>query len=340
MKNKAGKSILNLLKALILPAALYFLLWLMIPERIGNWNSFTIMLSMSIIPTIVACGVSFGWISGIMDFSIGACVIFSSLVGAVCGNLFGIAGLFLGSIIAAFALSAVNGMVFRLLRIPSLVVSLGIMMVFEVLGNKFAGFIGRVLPDMSTGYYIRLDQTLTFLGTPPWNFVVLAVVLIIYSVVYYRTKFSNQARVVGSDEIIAQNVGIKPMNVKFQAYLVGAFFLGIAAAVTAAYSGSATPQTNMTTMGAVFRPIMSVVLALSLQKLVAVPIGIFIGSLSMSIIFTGIIALGWNDDLQNVLLGLMLIIVVSIPKVWGDLQTIRRRRFVRRNARLNSENEA
>jgi ribose transport system permease protein len=329
-KEKVKVGILNFFKAFLLPVGLYAVLWIMIPERIGNWNSIVIMLSMSVIPTIIACGVSFGWISGIMDFSIGACIICASLVGAVCGNLFGTVGLFAGAIFSSFILSGITGGAFKLLRIPSLVVSLGMMMVFEVAGNQFASIIGKIWPNMSTGYYIRLDQSLVFLGTPPWVFVVLLAVLFLYSLVYYRTKFSNQARVVGSDELIARNVGIFPMKVKFQAYLVGAFFLGIAAVVTVAYSGSATPQTNMTTMGAVFRPIMSVVLALSMQKLVPIPVGICIGSLSMSIIFTGIIALGWTDDLQNVLLGLMLIIVVAIPKVSGDIKTLRHRRMVRK----------
>lgn len=327
--NKLTRCTLNVMKALVLPAALYAVLLLLVPERIGNWNSFKIILGMTVIPSIAACGVSFGWISGIMDFSIGSCIIFSSLAGAVAGNLFGAPGLFLGSIVTAILLSALVGGVFRVLRIPSLVVSLGMLMLFEVAGLRFASIIAKLWPKMSTGYYIRLNQSLTFLGTFPWNLVVLLLTLLVYSVVYYRTKFSNQARVVGSDELIARNVGINPIRVKFHTYLAGAFFLGIAAAVTAAYSGSATPQINMTTMGAVFRPMMGIVIALTLQRFVPIPLGIVIGTFSMNIIFTGIIALGWNDDFQNVLLGLLLIITVSVPKLWNDFLSMRRRACAR-----------
>lgn len=328
--NRAAQLIIGLLKALILPAVLYLILLILIPERIGNWKSFNIMLSMSVIPSIAACGVSFGWISGIMDFSIGSRIIFSSLAGAVCGNLFGLPGLFAGSIITSLILAAIVGGLFRVLRIPSLVISLGALMVVEIAGNRLVYWIGSVLPHISTGYYIRLDQALTFWGTPPWNFAVLIATLLIYAVVYYRTKFSNQARVVGSDELIARNVGIDPMKVKFYTYLVGAFFLGIAAAITAAYSGSATPQINMTTMGAVFRPMMGSIIALSMQSLVPIPLGIFIGTFSLNIIFTGIIALGWSDYMQNVLLGLFLILVIATPKLWLDIKTARRRSLARR----------
>ncbi|MDR0908277.1 MAG: hypothetical protein LBM77_00785 [Spirochaetaceae bacterium] len=321
-----GKSVINLLKALVLPGVLYLILILLIPERIANWQSFTIIINMSIIPSIIACGMSFGWICGIIDFSIGSCIIFASLVGAAAGNLFGIPGLFLGAIAAALLIEAIISGVFRLLRIPSLVITLGMLMIFEIAGNRFAALVGRLWPEMSTGYYIRLNQNITFLGTPLWMLIVLLITLSIYTLVFYRTKMANQARVVGSDELIAKNVGIQPMQVKFKAWLAGGFFLGIAAALTAAYSGSATPQTNMTTLSAVFRPMMCVVIALSLQSLVPVPVGIFIGAFSMNIIFTGIIALGISDNMQNVMLGIFLIIVVASPKVANDIKLIRRRK--------------
>lgn len=335
--SKARKQVVGYLKALMLPAALYLILLLLIPERVGNLNSLGIMLSMSVIPTMIAYGLSFGMVSGLMDFSIGSRVILTSLVGAVCGNFFGVIGLFVGSILTSVILGALLGGTFRILRIPSLVVSLGALMIFEVAGNAFAKWIATVWPEMSTGYYIRLDQSLVFLGTPPWNFLVLIMVVFLYALVYYRTKFSNQARVVGSDELIARNVGIKPMQVKFQTYLVGAIFIGIAGALTVAYSGAASPQTNMSTMSAVFRPMMSVILAMTLQKLVPVPVGIFIGSFSMNILFTGIIALGWSDDLQNVFLGVLLVIVVAIPKFSNDLHNFQRRRAAKKEFEMRRD---
>jgi ribose transport system permease protein len=340
MMGEATKVLTNTLKALILPAALYTMLLIMIPERIGNWNSFIIMLSMSVIPSITACGLSFGAITGIIDFSVGSVVIFSSLVGAVCGNMFGLPGLLLGAIFSGLLLSAIVGGAFRLLRIPSLVVTVGMLMIFEVAGNRFVHMVGIIWPDYSTGYYIQLDQSLTFLGAPPWNFVFLAVVLSVYATILYRTKFSNQVSVVGSDELIARNVGINPMKIKFSALLMGGIFLGLAAVMTAAYTGVASPQLNMTTLGAVFRPLMGIFLALSMQKLVSIPIGIFIGIFSINIIFTGVIAMGWSDNLQNVLLGIFLIAILAFPKVWRDFSLKRQRGKARKAYAASKEGEA
>lgn len=328
---KVTKTAMNYLKALILPFALYLFLLLLIPDRVGNLNSLNIMLIMSVVPAILACGVSFGFISGLMDFSIGSRVILAGLVGAICADKFGFIGLFLGCVLTSLLLAAITGGVFWMFKIPSLVVSLGLMMIFEITGNTLCHSAARFAPDASTGYYIKIPASLTFLGNAPGCYVVLLITLAVFYFVYYRTKFSNQARVVGSDELIARNVGINPMKVKFVTYLVGGFFLGIAAMVSACYSGAVGAQTNMATMAAVFRPMMAIVIGISLQKLVPIPVGIFIGVFSLNIIFTGIIALGWSDDLQNVVLGFFLVIVVAFPTVWKNIQDNRRRKQVRKD---------
>lgn len=328
MKNTA-KSIRGFFKALLLPIALYAILLVLIPDRIGNLNSIHIMLIMSVVPAIMAYGVSFGFVSGVMDFSIGSRVVFSGLVGAVCAKYFGFFGLLLGCVLTSVLLAVIVGGVYRLLRIPSLVVSLGMLMLFEVAGSKFSELASDLWPDISTGYYIKVPEELSFLGTSPGNLIVLALVMVLYGFVYYRTKFSNQSRVVGSDELIARNVGIDPMKVKFQTYVVGGVFLGLASMVSACYSGAVGAQTNMATMSAVFRPIMAVVISMALSRLVPIPIGIFLGCFSLNIIFTGIIALGWSDNLQNVLLGFFLVVVVAFPKVMSDIRTARRRRHTR-----------
>ena len=325
-----NKTALNAVKALLLPAALYLVLLLLIPDRVGNLNSLNIMLIMSVVPAMMACGVSFGFISGVMDFSIGSRLILSGMVGALLSNHFGFVGLVVGSIGTSVLLAVFTGGLFRILRIPSLVISLGALMMFEVAGNSLAQLAQRYWPETSTGYYIKVPADLTFLGTAPWNIIIMVACLVVYYFVYYRTKFSNQARVVGSDELIARNIGINPMQVKFVTYIVGGVFLGLAAMVSACYSGAVGSQTNMATMGAVFKPMMAVVIGMSLQRLVPLPAGIFIGVFSLNIIFTGIIALGWSDDLQNVLLGFFMVVVVAFPKVWADIKHARHRGKIRR----------
>ena len=317
---KAKNKTICVLKAMALPVILYLILLILIPSRVGNLKSISIMFMLTVVPTIAAYGVSFGFISGIMDFSIGSRMMLSGMFGAIGAHMFGIVGLVVFTVVSSIILSAIIGGLFWLLKIPSLIVSLGMLMLFEVAGVYLAQYTGNYLPELSTGYYLKMDQSLTFIGNAPVNYIILVLVAVLFYFVYYRTKFSNQARVVGSDELIAKNIGINSMKVKFSTYIAGGVFLGIASVVSTCYSGAAGSLSNMSSMTAVFKPIMSVVVGMTLKKYVSFPLGIFIGALSINIIFAGIIALGWSDNLQKVLLGFFLIVIVGFPKLKNDIE--------------------
>ena len=109
MKNSAKTTIVNILKAFFIPIALYFVLLLLIPERIGNWNAIVTMLVLSVVPTITAYGVSFGFVSGIMDFSIGSMMILSGMCSAYAGWYFGLPGMLVAAIVSAAFLELIVG---------------------------------------------------------------------------------------------------------------------------------------------------------------------------------------------------------------------------------------
>ena len=131
MKNKQlPPSILNAGKAFLIPIALYFVLLLLIRERIGNWNSIVTMLVLSVVPTITAYGLSFGFVSGIMDFSIGSLMIIAGVCSSLAGHYFGLPGMLITAIVVAVFLELIVGGLFALLKIPSLVITVGTLMVF------------------------------------------------------------------------------------------------------------------------------------------------------------------------------------------------------------------
>ena len=325
-KNRNYNKIKDLAIVFAIPLAIYFVLVLLIGNRIFNWNSVKTILIITVIPTITAYGVAFGFISGIMDFSVGSRMVISGIFAAIGGYYLGFIGLILGAVISSVILSYIVGGVFEKLKIPSIVVSLGMMMVFEVVGIEIVEYISHKMPALAPGMYVKMPSKFVFLGTAPWNFVILLLSAALFYVLYYRTEFSVQARMVGSDELIAKNIGINPMRVKFITFIVGGIFLGIASLVSACYSSAVGYKQNMESLSLVFKPMMAVVIGMFLQKHAKMHIGIFVGSLSLSIIFTGIIALGWPDSLQNVILGLFMLIVLAFPTIQQKLEDAKRRK--------------
>lgn len=325
IRKKFGKTVKNTGLVFLIPVLLYLILLLLIRERVGNWNSIKTMLVLSVVPTITAYGVSFGFVSGIMDFSVGSRMILSGMCAAVGGYYFGFVGMLAAAVISSILLSVIVGGLFAVLKIPSLVVSLGTLMLFEIASVRFPRYMAGVSAGLSTSQYIKTPDSLTFLGSSPWNFVILILAAILFRVCNYHTKFASQARMVGSDELIARNIGIKPMKVKFITFLAGSVFLGIAAMVSACYSSAVGYKQDLSSMAMVFKPMMAVIIGISLQRFVKMDVGIFVGSFCISILFTGIIALGWPDSLQNVVLGLFMLIVLAFPSVQGKLADRKRR---------------
>lgn len=327
---KVKNKLVSILKACLIPIALYLFLLILIPDRVGNLDSVISMFSLAVVPTITAYGVHFGFVSGIMDFSMGSRMVLSGMCAAIGGYYGGPLGMVAAALLSSLLLSAVVGGLFAGLKIPSIVISLGSLMVFETMGVYLARYCGKVLPEISTGQYIKAPESLLFLGKFPYNIIILVLIAILFDVANSRTKIATQARAVGSDELIARNIGIKPMRVKFSTYVFGSVFLALAAIQSACYSSAVGYAQSTASMAMVFRPMMAVIIGISMAGLVRHCVGIFIGSLCLSIMFTGIIALGWPDSLQNIFLGVFLTAVLALPTIQRYLAGYKRRSAARK----------
>ena len=83
------------------------------------------------IPTAMGMGMATIMMSGLMDFSAGCRVLFAATAGYILHMRFGLVGFVLGCFIGAFIISLVLALLYRYLRIPSMVVSLGVVLLAE-----------------------------------------------------------------------------------------------------------------------------------------------------------------------------------------------------------------
>lgn len=328
-KNKTITTIKNYAYAFMVPIIIYLLVLIMIPERVGNVNAILSILTLSVLPTITAYGVYFGFVSGIIDFSVGSRIVFSGMCACIGGYYFGFPGVFVGAIVSSLILAAIVGGIFRILKIPSIIVSFGTLMVFEIIGRFFVQRIALENAQLASPTYFRMPDNLTFLGRAPYNYIFLIAVTILFEFLKNRTKLANQANVVGSNELIARSVGIEPMKVKYGTFILGGLFIALAAIQSACYSSAVGSLTQMASSSMVFKPMMAVIIGLALAGSIRTSVGIFVGSLSISIIFTGIIALGWSDAVQNVILGFFMLLVMGLPTIRQNMNDNKRRKLAK-----------
>jgi ribose transport system permease protein len=295
-----GRNFKNIIKLLMLPVGL-FLIFSIIAPGFG-FHSIPVILSQSIVAVVIGFGLSLLMNAELMDFSMGARTVFAAILGGILSQSMGIPGLLLGCLAGALFGALLMAILYQYLKIPVMVVSLGIVMIYEVLGAKLTGSSG----------YLRIDSEIYKIGSYPNNIIILVLSGVLCYVLYYKMKIGCHITAVGNDERMCKNVGIKAAKVKFTAIMLTGLFCAIAAVLTICYSGAITASTGMGTMGVIFKPIMCVIIGRQMRKtLDNMPLLILIGGLCISIIFNGFIAIGLPDALQDIVLGVFLIAVMG-----------------------------
>ena len=314
--------LINILKVIMLPVIVYLIFLVICFERFSNWNCIYTIFIQTIIPTITAYAIAYGNICGVFDFTIGSRLVISGVIGGLLAAQYGFAGMILGAIISAIVVGIITGVLNWWLKIPSLVLTMGLAMVFEIIGSKLAGHYG----------FVQIDNKYAIFGSSPNIVIIFLLSAVLFYFVFNHTVFSFHMRAVGSNEAVAKNSGIKTDLVKCKSFVYGSVFIGIAAILTLSQSGSVGAQTSLGSVTIMFKPLISVLLALVLQRICDLTIGIFIAQFTLNIIFIGLIAVGLPDTFQNVVLGFSLLVVMILFENSGRIEELKEKRAARQKA--------
>ncbi|MBQ9274182.1 MAG: ABC transporter permease [Succinivibrio sp.] len=294
-------------KGYIVLTALVFLSWLIFkiltPDNFGSPSNLVAYFQASLITTVGAIGFYFVMDMGMFDFSIGANIILSAIVGCQLATNFdlGYAGLILGSIATGALVGLCNGFFYVKLRIPSMIVTAGLALIYESIANYMAGGVEQTLPS-----------SLRAFGQMPGNIILAIVTFIIAYVVLNYTKFGTYTYAIGSDEFVAKNMGINVDKFKVLAFILSGAFFGAMAVLTISYGSSMVAVTGMASMSRNFIPTMGCFFGLAFMKY-GIPLqAIILGEFIVNIIFFGFISLGAPTAIQDVITGFALLIIITL----------------------------
>ena len=272
----------------------------------GNFGSPANLLSYfeaSLLAAVGAVGFYFVMVMGMFDFSIGANIMLSAIVGCVFATRFGLGyvGLIVGSILTGAIVGLLNGFFYVKLRIPSMIVTTGLALISESVANYIAGGVEQTLPS-----------SLRALGQMPGNLILAALAFVLAYVLLNYTKVGTYTYAIGSNEFVAKNMGINVNFYKVLAFIISGAFFGIMAVLTISYGSSMVAVTGMASMSRNFVPTMGCFFGLAFKKYGMPLPAIIIGEFVINIIFFGFIALGAPTAIQDVITGLALLIVVTM----------------------------
>ena len=273
------------------------------PGNFGSPKNLVSYFEASIIATVGAIGFYFVMVMGMFDFSIGANIMLSAIVGCVLATNFnlGYAGILIGSILCGAIVGVFNGVFYVKLRIPSMIVTTGLALIYESLANYIAGSQAPTLPSDLRGF-----------GMMPGNLILAAISFAIAYIILNYTKIGTYTYAIGSNEFVAKNMGINVNKYKVIAFILSGAFFGIEGILTIGYGSSMVAQTGMGSMSRNFIPTMGCFFGMAFRKY-GIPLqAIVIGEFAINIIFYGFIALGAPTAIQDVITGLALLIVITL----------------------------
>ncbi|MBQ6502770.1 MAG: ABC transporter permease [Flexilinea sp.] len=284
----------------------YAVFKILTPNNFGSPANLYSYLQSSIIYAVGGCGLYFIVVMGLFDFAVGSNIVLSSIVGVILAKKFGYAGFILGCLGCGTLIGLLIGFLYNKLNVPSMIVTVGLMLIFESVAVFAAGGEKQTLPE-----------NLRFFSGAPGNIIIALLAFALMYFILNYTKIGTYCNAIGSNEFTAKNMGIDVKKYKLIGFMLLHFFVGIMAILSVSYGTTMTALTGMSTMSRNFQPLMGTFFGIAFRKYGQPITAIVVGEFIISIIFNGFVALGAPTTIQNVVTGGALLVIVALTARGG-----------------------
>lgn len=256
--------------------------------------------------SVMAVGMTFVLASGEIDLSIGSVVALASLTTAITlrhtNIFFGIlAGLGTGALVGC-----VNGLFVSKVRIPSFLVTLGMMGIV----SGFARWITNLKSIPITNEYYKFIFGSGDIGPISVLFLWTIVLMVIGHLTLKKTAFGRSVLASGGNKVSAMYSGIKTENIKLIVLIINGMLAALAGMLYAGRLHGARYTLGETDLMTVIAAVIIGGTGLFGGK--GFVIGSIIGSLIMGMINNGLILMGLSVDQQMIFRGVIIIAAVSL----------------------------
>ena len=285
---------------LAVPILLFVVLSVIFHGVIGT-NNISSLMQQAVAPAILGWGVLFNIKVGNWDFSVGSVVLLSAIIG---GNIavrlnWGFAGLLIFCLLVAVLAGVVVGLVYYFLKIPTIITSIGMLLIYESISSYAFDGQGIYL----TGWNL-LGNT---------EIVIIAIVAAATAyLIFYRSSIGYNVRAVGNNMNIAAQNGLNVYRVKAVAIAIAGLFAGLYAFISLGTSGVQKTVSYMGTMGTCFDAMMCVFVGMSITRRGNLVAGIFCGSLVMQLVKLALMAIGIPSEYNSIFIAIFVLIFMTM----------------------------
>lgn len=278
--------------------------------RLGNFKS---VATQSVIVALGALGMTFVIISGGIDLSVASSIALSSCVIAYAVN----AGWspwvgLLAGILTGGLVGLVNGALITSLRLVPFIVTLGMLGIARGAAKWMAGNQKIDAPiTWVNDLMARSPQPSWLLMAPGvWFMIILAMAM---AVVLRYTVFGRHVFAIGSNEAAARLCGVRTKKTKIIIYAVAGLFCGLSGVMAFSRLTVGDPTVAV---GLELDIIASVVIGGgSLSGGQGSILGSMIGVFIMAFLRNGCTMMGWPNYIQEIIIGFIIVVAVSLDQV-------------------------
>ncbi len=324
MRSNRANSLINFAKALILPAAMFLLIFIL-TRFIGEGQFMTGSNLLSIVKntmlsSCISMAMAANMLNGRWDFSVGMMVILVPVIATPIVEYFnmGIPGFVITCVIIGLLAGALNGITYMTIRVPAIVTSLGFYVIYESVITVYNGGIGAKV----------YNSSLYSLAKFPGILIVFAVGFGVFYYLFEHTQFGYDCRSLAYSQRLAVNSGVNERKNCMECYLLMGFLVALAGIIYLTMTGSIVADMrengSSTIMFEAFPPVF---IGFYLMRYTNLATGVVFGTLTMKILTSGMLALGVPSTLQNVGTGVFLLIFITFTSNQASMLEARRVRF-------------
>ena len=243
---------------------------------------------------------------GSIDLSVGALVTLTGILAALTVDQFGVAGAVLFSVVAGGFVGLINGALVTFLKVPSFLVTLGMLSILSGVTNQISRgqsilFMDNSLPSLVNGSAV--------LGVPNVIWFALIATAILTGVAV-RTKLGRYRSALGGGEIVAANAGVPVIFYKIVTFVLAGAICGFAGVIMTGQIGAGTPTAGSSLL---LNSIAAVVMGgTALSGGIGGPHRTFLGVLVIAILTNGMDVTEVNSFTQDIVKGIVIILAVSL----------------------------
>jgi len=310
----------NAARTLALPVIMFVVLFILSKAfgtgQFGSFSSLRIVAQQTMMGAAIALAMTCNMKNGRWDFSIGMMTITSSIIGGAIAQALKIGpmGILIGCVIVGVIASAINGLLYIFMKVPTLVISIGAMLVYESVNLVFNKGGGARISDF----------TMLAFGRSPYVFILGIAAGVVFYVLYTHTVFGYNVRSLASNQALAVSTGINEKRNVMGCYLLCGLMVGVAGTINLSLNGSVLADVKFNgAMSMMFEAFPPVFIGFYLSQYTNLTVGVFVGAFSMKLLTAGMLALGIPAALQNVGIGLFLLVFIAFTTNQEKLREMR-----------------